>query len=139
MKVSLRTAAAGAMLLALCACASHTAPASATNGESIFQTGKDSAGNAIAAARPPLYPSCVACHKADGSGGVKLPGGAVSADLRHDALVTKQKHPYTLATLQRAIAGGVDNEGKKLDPVMPRWKLSPGDLHDVAVYVTTLK
>lgn len=64
-----------------------------------------------------------------------LPGGAVSADLRHKALVTDQKHPYTLVLLERAISTGVDNEGKPLDPVMPRWKLSSTDLHDVSYYV----
>ncbi len=66
-----------------------------------------------------------------------LPGGAVSADLRHKALVTDQAHPYTLALLERAISTGIDNDGKPLDPVMPRWKLSERDLHDVAYYVST--
>jgi mono/diheme cytochrome c family protein len=68
-----------------------------------------------------------------------LPGGAVSADLRHAAMVTNQKHPYTLAMLERTISTGVDNEGVKLNPVMPRWRLSKTDLHDVAAYVMTLK
>jgi hypothetical protein len=73
----------------------------------------------------------------NGSGGRHFPDGAVSADLRHRALVNEQKHPYTLALLQRAISTGIDNEGKPLDPVMPRWKLSKRDLHDVAQYVFT--
>ncbi len=64
-----------------------------------------------------------------------LPGGAVSADLRHAALVTSQQHPYTLALLERAISTGIDDDGKPLNPVMPRWKLSKQDLHDVAYYV----
>jgi hypothetical protein len=66
-----------------------------------------------------------------------LPGGAVSADLRHKALVTDQAHPYTLLLLERAIATGIDNEGKPLNPVMPHWKLSKRDLHDIAYYVLT--
>jgi hypothetical protein len=70
---------------------------------------------------------------------VHLPGGAVSADLRHAALVTRQRHPYTLALLERAISTGIDNDGKPLDPVMPRWQLTARDLHDVASYVLTLK
>jgi mono/diheme cytochrome c family protein len=87
-------------------------------------------------ARPPaLYPKCAVCHNADGSGGVHLPGGAVSADLRYKALVTDQKQPYTLALL--AISTGIDNEGQPLNKVMPRWKLSKNDLHDVAYYVLT--
>ena len=67
------------------------------------------------------------------------PGGAVSADLRHAAMVTHQTHPYTLAMLERTISTGVDNEGKPLHPTMPRWRLSKTDLHDVAAYVMTLK
>ncbi len=64
-----------------------------------------------------------------------LPGGAVSADLRHKALVTEQRRPYTVPLLERAISTGIDNEGAKLDPVMPRWRMSKSDLHDVALYV----
>lgn len=114
-------------------------PSAANNGRSIFLTGRDSAGRKISAARPPLRESCAACHGANGAGGVHLPGGAVSADLRHRALVTLQKHPYSQAVLERTIALGRDNEGKELDPVMPRWKMSRRDLHDVAAYVMTLK
>jgi mono/diheme cytochrome c family protein len=107
------------------------------NGRSIFLTGRDSAGARITASPPALFPSCAACHGANGAGGKKLPGGAVSADLRHAALVTQQKHPYTLALLERAISTGVDNDGERLNPVMPRWRLSQRDLHDVADYVLT--
>ena len=55
--------------------------------------------------------------------------------MRYKALVTDQKTPYTPQLLERAISSGIDNEGKPLDPVMPRWKLSERDLHDVAAYV----
>ncbi len=113
-------------------------PLPLANGSSIFHTGLDAAGVQIVASTHPLRPSCEACHGADGSGGVHLPGGAVSADLRHAALVTGQKHPYTLALLERAISTGIDNDGMKLDPAMPRWKLSKQDLRDVAKYVLTL-
>ncbi|GAC1654725.1 MAG: hypothetical protein NVS9B12_05460 [Vulcanimicrobiaceae bacterium] len=139
-------AAAAAALLD--ACASHqvsggfgrpSSPAALNNGEMIFQTGKDAAGKQIVATKPPLRLSCAACHNANGSGGVKFAGGARSADLRENALVTRQKKPYTLALIERAISVGVDNEGKPLDPVMPRWKLSKKDVHDVAAYVLTLK
>jgi cytochrome c oxidase subunit 2 len=129
---------------AACSSASHgnspanSSPATAiANGQSIFQTGRDSDGSQIVAKPPALYPKCAACHRADGSGGVHLPGGAVSADLRYKALVTEQKPPYTLALLERAISTGVDNTGQPLNPVMPHWKLSKRDLHDVAYYVLT--
>jgi mono/diheme cytochrome c family protein len=132
------------LALALAACSSQkpAAPPShasgvdrLANGHAIYTTGRDLAGHQIAASPPPLRVSCIQCHRADGSGGVHLPGGAVSADLRHDALTKAQKHPYTIALLERAISTGIDNEGSKLNPVMPHWKMSKTDLRDVATYV----
>jgi len=127
---------AGATVTAAAVVAPATGAAPA-NGKLIFQTGKDIDGVAIVAKKPPLYPSCAACHRADGSGGMKLTGGATSADLRHKSMVTDQRHPYTLALIERAIARGIDSDGKPLDPVMPRWTLSKRDLRDVAQYVLT--
>jgi mono/diheme cytochrome c family protein len=135
-RATLLLAGAFAASLAVAASAAGT-DRSIANGRSIFQTGRDLNGKAIYAARPPMRPSCAACHGANGAGGVHLPGGAVSADLRHAALVTHQKHPYNLALLERAIAKGIDNEGKPLHPMMPRWRLSSRDLHDVSEYVLT--
>jgi len=135
-----RTLIRALLLLAACtvaACGHGASAVAANNGQSIFQTGIDSDGKQITAANPPMRSSCAACHGVDGAGGVHLPGGAVSADLRHSALVVGQKHPYTLALLQRAITTGVDNDGQPLNPVMPRWRLSDSDLHDVATYVLT--
>jgi len=111
----------------------------AANGRAIFRTGRDFEGHPILAASPPLRASCTACHGANGSGGLHIADHAVSADLRHKALVTDQKPPYTLALLERAISRGVDNTGQPLNRVMPRWRLSARDLHDVAAYVLTLK
>jgi len=130
--------AALAVLIAGSACAASTAAdTTLADGKAIFQTGRDLAGARITAVPPPLMPSCAACHHANGSGGLHLPGGAVSADLRHPALVTHQKVPYTLSLLERAISKGIDNEGKPLDKVMPRWHLTTRDLNDVAEYVLT--
>jgi cytochrome c oxidase subunit 2 len=135
-------------LAALSACANNSAQTQRAanvarsnanaNGRMIFLTGKDSQGFRINALRPPLRTSCAACHRANGSGGVHLPGGAVSADLRQKALAAV-KPAYTLDSLERAISTGIDNQGKPLDPVMPRWRMTPRDLHDVAEYVQTLK
>ena len=107
------------------------------NGKAIFHAGRDLQGVRITAQPPPLMPNCAACHRADGSGGLHLAGGAVSADLRHNALVTTMKPPYTLPLLERAISKGIDNAGQPLNRVMPRWRLSARDLHDVSQYVLT--
>jgi mono/diheme cytochrome c family protein len=135
--------AATALLVATSACASHAKPAPPpptvnANGRSIFQTGKNSSGVQIVARPAALMSSCAACHRADGAGGLHFARGAVSADLRYKALVTGQApRPYTITLLERAIATGIDNNGQPLNPVMPRWRLSPADLHDVAAYVLT--
>lgn len=138
-----------ALAVALAACASpkpSNAPSQApsakastvdpyANGRSIFMTGRDSNGRAITASPSPFRSSCMKCHNANGSGGVHLPDGAISADLRHKALVTDQHPAYTVTLLERAISTGVDNQGEKLNTVMPRWRMSKTDLHDVALYV----
>lgn len=105
------------------------------NGKAIFRTGRDLQGARITAQPPALMPNCAACHRGDGSGGLHLAGGAVSADLRHNALVTTMKPPYTLPLLERAISKGIDNAGQPLNRVMPRWRMSARDLHDVSQYV----
>ncbi len=133
---------AAMLLLAACskgqqAVGPSRSPALSDNGRTIFLQGVDAGGKRIVAQSTPLRPSCAACHGTNGAGGLHLSGGAVSADLRHKALVVQQRHPYTLPLLERAVSKGIDNEGKPLNPVMPRWKLSPADLHDVAQYVLT--
>lgn len=116
------------------AAVANSAPA---NGKAIFLTGRDTEGVQITASPRPLRAYCAACHRVNGSGGLRLPGGVTSADLRHRALVTEQKPPYTLSLLERAISTGVDNTGHRLSPVMPRWRMSRRDLHDVAHFVLT--
>lgn len=128
-------------LIAGCGSGAKSSPAPPNtpleNGRLIFQTGKDASGLQITARPAALMQSCAACHHADGSGGVHLPGGVVSADLRHKALVADQTHPYTVDLLERAISTGIDDNGQTLSPVMPRWQLSARDLKDVSTYVFT--
>jgi mono/diheme cytochrome c family protein len=138
-----------ALVAVLAGCSAHspssksTPPARATstppgivNGERIFQTGRDTDGKQITAASRPLRSSCAACHGPNGAGGIKVADDAVSADLRHRVLA-KEKPAWTQQRLERAISQGIDNEGERLNPVMPRWRMSARDLHDVAEYVLT--
>lgn len=111
------------------------------NGRAIFLTGRDAQGVQIVASPPAGRASCAACHRSTGAGGVHVAPGVVSADLRHKAMTTDQVAqklpPYTVALIERAVSRGIDNAGKPLDKVMPHWKLSARDLHDVANYVYT--
>ncbi len=115
------------------------------NGRSIFFSGTDLDGTRISTAHPfRVYQSCAVCHGPDGGGGVELPDGAVSAKLGPNARMMDQMSsmngknaPWTLALMERAISDGLDQNGEALSPVMPRWKMSERDLHDIALYVLT--
>ncbi len=120
------------------------------NGRSIFFTGKDSDGVRITANPARVYQSCAVCHGAEGRGGVLLLDGAISARLGPrarmlDAMgsstqmsnMSMESTPWTIALFERAVSEGVDNNGMELSPVMPRWKMSNRDLHDIALYLLT--
>jgi len=127
------------------------------NGRSIFYTGKDLAGVRIHGPDPlRAYQSCAVCHQPTGVGGVRLPDGAISAELGPHAHMrdnmgvssatnamagmpgmSAPAKPWSIADFERAIAHGVDNTGMALSPVMPRWQMSKRDLHDIALYVLT--
>ena len=130
------------------------------NGRAIFYTGKDLAGVRIHGPDPlRVYQSCAVCHQPTGVGGVRLPDGAISAQLGPHAHMldnmgssgsassttampgmpgmSASTRDWTIADFERAIAHGVDNTGMQLSPVMPRWQMSKRDLHDIALYVLT--
>ncbi len=123
------------------------------NGRSIFFTGKDLDGVRITADPARVYQSCAVCHGVQGQGGVLLPDGAISAKLGPHAHMldtmesstqmngmagmNMQNPPWTIPLFERAISHGIDNNGVELSPVMPRWKMSKRDLHDIALYLLT--
>jgi len=121
--------------------------AALVNGRSIFLTNTDVDGTRITTATPTrYYQSCAVCHGPDGAGGVQLADGAISAKLGSQAHMldmasmgstNAKKTPWTLALFERAISTGVDQNGDRLSSVMPRWKMSKRDLHDVALYIST--
>ncbi|MFI5269958.1 MAG: c-type cytochrome [Chloroflexota bacterium] len=93
---------------------------------------------ADAAAGQTLYQqNCQSCHGADAKGGVKL-GDATAADLRWDQIGPAYHQDPTLVA--RAITQGLDQDGKALDDVMPRWqgKLTAGQVQDLVGYLQTL-
>jgi mono/diheme cytochrome c family protein len=126
---------------------------SASNGERIYFTATNQAGEPITFRGGPAWMqmhggSCVNCHGPEGRGGIRVHmTDAVAPDIRytmltsaeHDEHDTDEGHPpYTDALIRRAITEGLDSAGKSLDPAMPRWSMSPGDLDDLVAYLKTL-
>lgn len=115
------------------------------NGRSIYFFSRDVDGVQITTAAPGrVYQSCAVCHGPDGAGGVLLADGSMSAKLGSQAHMLDQMapmngamKPWTVALFERAISTGVDQNGERLSPVMPRWKMSARDLHDISVYIST--
>jgi mono/diheme cytochrome c family protein len=118
----------------------------ASPGERLFLTGAGSDGQAIPhtasrVARSSLMMGgggCASCHGGGGRGGTlrTMSGTAIQApDVTYDALV---KSGFTDATIQRAILSGLDENGKPLDPAMPRWQMAPVDLGATIAYLKVL-
>src|SRR5918999_4047736 len=88
---------------------------------------------------------CASCHGRDGKG--RSEGGVVPSDITW-ANLTKpyglthpggRKHPpYDARLLKRAIAMGLDPAGNALHTVMPRFRMSLGDMEDLVAYLQQL-
>jgi len=126
-----------------------------SNGERIYYVAVDETGSPIPFTDGPPWlathgASCVDCHGPDGRGGLAIiPGGGVSPDIRY-AVLTGNRAParqgatvrgrlhYADATIKRSITEGLDADGRPLDPVMPRFKMSDRDLNDLIDYLKQL-
>jgi cytochrome c oxidase subunit II len=126
-----------------------------SNGERIYYTAASDSGEPIAFTMgmmemtSPLM-SCVNCHGEDGRGGIVqmmgMMGGFEAPDIRYKAL-TAEEHgdegedhpPYTDELLRRAITKGINPAGESLEPPMPQWSMSEGDLNDLIDYLKTLE
>ena len=92
---------------------------------------------------PATIVPCASCHGADARG--KSEGGVTPSNLRWDVLTRayaargERSHPpYTRATLKRAITMGVDPAGHKLQPAMPRYRMSLAQMDDLIAYLQAL-
>ncbi|MBI4282980.1 MAG: cytochrome c [Chloroflexi bacterium] len=100
--------------------ATQTTTTAAADGEKLYQT------------------NCVACHGANGAGGLKL-GDVTAPDIRAAALQNVYRGDTNL--IKRSILEGKDEEGKDLNAAMPRQmgKLSDADVDAIIRYLQSLR
>lgn len=87
---------------------------------------------------------CVNCHGSDGRG--KAEGGVTPANIRWEELIKpsssglagRRRSAYSEKLLVRAIALGIDASGNRLDPAMPRYRLTHEQAADLVAYLEML-
>ena len=112
-------------------------PAEKRGRELYFNGGDATAIVAGATELPAASMPCGSCHGADGRG---VPEGTVvPADVRWSVLsqpdAARLRPRYDDALLRRAIVEGVDSGGRKLSPVMPRYRMSAAAMSDLIAWL----
>ena len=87
---------------------------------------------------------CVNCHGSDGRG--RAEGGVTPANIRWEELTKpsssgtagRRRSAYSEKLLVRAIAMGIDPSGNRLDPAMPRYRLTHEQAADLVAYLEVL-
>ena len=87
---------------------------------------------------------CSNCHGSDGRG--KPEGGITPANIRWEELTKpstsgpagRRREAYSGKLLVRAIALGIDASGNRLDPAMPRYRLTHEQAADLVAYLEVL-
>jgi hypothetical protein len=115
-----------------------------SNGQKIYLTSESDSGRSITYTwdRPmgPAYLACATCHGPEGQGAKFIMFMEVvdAPNITWPELTRESNPPYTVSTVERAITEGIDNQGEKLDPTMPRWRMAPEDLTDLVGFLQTL-
>ena len=130
-------------------------------GRRIYNEGVLSSGEKLTGARFGSSPvsgadaACAKCHRPSGMGQVEgnilvqpitgdylfaLPGAKrlATMDPNIGKLFNQAHDPYTDNTLAGAIIGGVDNRGRTMSTLMPRYELSEPEIRALAVYLKQL-
>ena len=120
-------------------------------GKQIYLRGESSAGPEIIVMLgggdtevPATAFACANCHGLTGEGTEE--GGLAAPSLvwheltqaRTSALTTKERGPYTDATLARAIREGLDPAGIRLHPGMPHYRMTNEQAADLVAYLKKL-
>jgi ABC-type branched-subunit amino acid transport system substrate-binding protein len=145
-------AAAIGALAAACALAQPLTPEE-EGGKKVFIEGLSPSGAAISAAVgvqairvPGSAVPCGNCHGHDGLG--RPEGGVRPSNITWRELTKPYGHlhengrkhsAFTEATLASALVAGVDADGNRLDPVMPRYTLSARDLSALVAYMKRIE
>jgi ABC-type branched-subunit amino acid transport system substrate-binding protein len=125
-----------------------------TRGKEIFLHGESADGREITAyvgqasvAVPANAMPCANCHGADGLG--RPEAGVTPANITWSRLTKpygvvsasghRRSGAYDGPSLQRAIVAGVDPADNRLDPSMPRYRMSDADLGDLVAYLKRLE
>ncbi|MCG8381773.1 MAG: c-type cytochrome [Gammaproteobacteria bacterium] len=141
----------GLVLLGACSDSMHTSyfkESYSSNGERIYLTGQSNRGTQIRAIGGHHHTQmhgggCATCHGGNREGGAsmwpwfwKMAPALTSTALLGDHEGDGHSHlSYTRESLKRVITEGFNPEGKSLDELMPRWKLSDDDLDDLVTYL----
>jgi mono/diheme cytochrome c family protein len=142
-------------MCALALAAEEPAPsehsAAISRGRQIYSTGVPGNGAPLTASvgDPPMdVPAsilkCSNCHGSDGRG--KAEGGVAPANIRGEELskpansgpAGRRRNAYTSKLLVRAISLGIDASGNRLDPAMPRYRLTHEQAADLVAYLEVL-
>jgi ABC-type branched-subunit amino acid transport system substrate-binding protein len=142
-------------MCALALAAEEPAPsersAAISRGRQIYSTGVPVNGAPLSASVgdpamdvPASILKCSNCHGSDGRG--KAEGGVTPANIRWEELTKpatsgpagRRRSAYSGKLLVRAIALGIDASGNRLDPAMPRYRLTHEQAADLVAYLEVL-
>ena len=128
---------AGLVLLA--SIVSPDQPSRAASGRDLFHAPPAEGVKAVVGqADLPLPPSllgCARCHGRDARGASE--GGAFAPAIDAETLTreTPVRRAYDAMTFGRAVREGVDSNGRRLSPAMPRYRIDDGVAEDLLAYL----
>ena len=113
-----------------------------TRGRQIFLQGTSASGREVtpvfASGPSPAPMACATCHGRDGRGRAEGVRGAPDIEWETLSRPSATRPAYDEARLRRAITMGIGPAGRRLDPVMPRYRLWRSDADDLIAWLRRL-